>query len=68
MPDGDTLYFIVFGVIAVLVIVRFGRKDKAAFEERKRSAMEDVTRSLPDSPAEQDRGDEKDQIPSDERQ
>jgi len=67
LPDSDTIYFIVFGVIAFLVVVRFGRKDKAAFKESKNSAMEDVKRSLADSPAEQKRDESDDQNPSDKR-
>jgi len=43
----DTTYLTVFGVIAFWVVVRFGRKDKAA--------IDDVEKSLPSSSAKQER-------------
>ncbi len=47
MFDGNTIYFIVFGVVAFLVVVLFGRKDPAKFEERKKAIMESM--EVPDS-------------------
>jgi len=66
LPDGNTIYFIVFGVIALFVVVLFGRKDPAAFEEKKRQAIEDVERPYAEPSADQDQGEHDGQNPLDE--